>query len=215
MYLMDNNLKMEYSFCLPQLITDWISFHLIFYALVVILVASSLLNILEMKYFYFVPIHCLWSLLSFVCQVLPSLREKHDEFMLRELVKRWSNHKIMVRWLSRFFHYLDRYFIARRSLHPLNEVGLSCFRDLVCQHSFSFLYIYILIYQICALISHCWLILNTIKHSLCFVVQVYNELKDKAKDAVIALVRSLLGNLTHAFCTPSMRLMLTVHILKQ
>ncbi|XP_050130264.1 cullin-1-like isoform X2 [Malus sylvestris] len=65
--------------------------------------------------------------------VLPSLREKHDEFMLRELVKRWTNHKIMVRWLSRFFHYLDRYFISRRSLPPLNEVGLTCFRDLVYQ----------------------------------------------------------------------------------
>ncbi|XP_031097803.1 cullin-1 isoform X1 [Ipomoea triloba] len=65
--------------------------------------------------------------------VLPSLREKHDEFMLRELVKRWSNHKIMVRWLSRFFHYLDRYFIARRSLPALNEVGLTCFRNLVYQ----------------------------------------------------------------------------------
>ncbi|KAF9673357.1 hypothetical protein SADUNF_Sadunf10G0015600 [Salix dunnii] len=65
--------------------------------------------------------------------VLPSLREKHDEFMLRELVKRWANHKVMVRWLSRFFHYLDRYFIARRSLPPLNEVGLACFRDLVYQ----------------------------------------------------------------------------------
>ncbi|KAG6428145.1 hypothetical protein SASPL_112394 [Salvia splendens] len=63
--------------------------------------------------------------------VLPSLREKHDEFMLRELVKRWSNHKIMVRWLSRFFHYLDRYFVARRSLPALKEVGLTCFRDLV------------------------------------------------------------------------------------
>ncbi|CAA0834817.1 Cullin-1 [Striga hermonthica] len=65
--------------------------------------------------------------------VLPSLREKHDEFMLRELVKRWLNHKIMVRWLSRFFHYLDRYFIARRSLPSLKEVGLTCFRDLVYQ----------------------------------------------------------------------------------
>ncbi|KAL3634597.1 Cullin-1 [Castilleja foliolosa] len=65
--------------------------------------------------------------------VLPSLREKHDEFMLRELVKRWLNHKIMVRWLSRFFYYLDRYFIARRSLPALKEVGLTCFRDLVYQ----------------------------------------------------------------------------------
>nr|ABK23135.1 unknown [Picea sitchensis] len=65
--------------------------------------------------------------------VLPALREKHDEFMLRELVKRWGNHKIMVRWLSRFFNFLDRYFIPRRSLPALNEVGLMCFRDLVYQ----------------------------------------------------------------------------------
>ncbi|XP_042442573.1 cullin-1-like isoform X1 [Zingiber officinale] len=79
--------------------------------------------------------------------VLPSLRVKHDEFMLRELVKRWLNHKVMVRWLSRFFHYLDRYFITRRSLPPLNEVGLTCFRDLV-----------------------------------------YQEVKDKVKDAVISLI---------------------------
>lgn len=75
--------------------------------------------------------HLFLSFFPFWVQVLPSLREKHDEFMLRELVKRWANHKIMVRWLSRFFHYLDRYFIARRSLPPLNEVGLTCFRDLV------------------------------------------------------------------------------------
>ncbi|XP_023768698.1 cullin-1 isoform X2 [Lactuca sativa] len=53
--------------------------------------------------------------------------------MLRELVRRWSNHKVMVRWLSRFFHYLDRYFITRRSLPALKEVGLTCFRDLVYQ----------------------------------------------------------------------------------
>ncbi|KAG4942183.1 hypothetical protein JHK85_046829 [Glycine max] len=79
--------------------------------------------------FVFVPANGISCLSS--NQVLPSLREKHDEFMLRELVKRWANHKIMVRWLSRFFHYLDRYFIARRSLPPLNEVGLTCFRDLV------------------------------------------------------------------------------------
>ncbi|KAI3918763.1 hypothetical protein MKX01_042083 [Papaver californicum] len=63
--------------------------------------------------------------------VLPSLREKHDEFLLRELEKRWINHKIMVRWLSRFFIYLDRYFIVRRSLPPFNDVGIVCFRKLV------------------------------------------------------------------------------------
>ncbi|KAK1560020.1 hypothetical protein Q3G72_021237 [Acer saccharum] len=63
--------------------------------------------------------------------VLPSLREKHDEFMLRELVKRWANHKVMLRFLSHFFRHLDHYFIPRRSLPTLKEVGLTRFRDLI------------------------------------------------------------------------------------
>jgi hypothetical protein len=90
---------------------------------------------------FFFLTHCPpW--LNFMYQVLPSLKEKHDEFMLRELVRRWLNHKVMVRWLSRFFHYLDRYFIARRSLPALNEVGLACFRDLVCYKSLTIYDIY-------------------------------------------------------------------------
>uniref|UniRef100_A0ACD5VGW2 Uncharacterized protein n=1 Tax=Avena sativa TaxID=4498 RepID=A0ACD5VGW2_AVESA len=63
--------------------------------------------------------------------VLPSLKEKHGEFLLRELVERWKNHKEMVRWLSRFFHYLDRYYVSRKLLLPLRELGMSCFHDLV------------------------------------------------------------------------------------
>ncbi|KAK3248376.1 Cullin-1 [Cymbomonas tetramitiformis] len=63
--------------------------------------------------------------------VLPALREKRDEFMLGELVRRWENHKLMVRWLSRFFNYLDRYYISRHSLSPLKDVGLLCFQALV------------------------------------------------------------------------------------
>ncbi|KAM1800617.1 hypothetical protein ACFX11_032316 [Malus domestica] len=63
--------------------------------------------------------------------VLPSLKGKRGEFMLQEFVKSWTNHKVMVRWLSRFFHYLDRYFIADRSLANLDEVGLNSFRDFV------------------------------------------------------------------------------------
>ncbi|KAE8705094.1 Cullin-2 [Hibiscus syriacus] len=63
--------------------------------------------------------------------VLPSLREKRDEFLLREFIRRWGNHKVMVRWLSRFFNYLDRFFVVWRSLPALNEVGRTCFCDLV------------------------------------------------------------------------------------
>ncbi|CAO2184574.1 unnamed protein product [Urochloa humidicola] len=63
--------------------------------------------------------------------VLPSLREKHGEFLLRELVLRWKNHKVMVKWLGRFFYYLDRYFISRKSLPILKDVGTESFKTLV------------------------------------------------------------------------------------
>ena len=63
--------------------------------------------------------------------VLPALGEKSGEFMLKELVRRWDDHKVMVRWLSRFFNYLDRYYIQRHNLAQLKDVGALCFRDLV------------------------------------------------------------------------------------
>ncbi|GMH08324.1 hypothetical protein Nepgr_010164 [Nepenthes gracilis] len=71
--------------------------------------------------------------------VLPSLREKHNESMLREPVKRWQNHKVMVRHIK-ILHYLDCYFIAVWSLPPLNEVGLTCFRDSKVQHELLMVY---------------------------------------------------------------------------
>ncbi|XP_019100862.1 PREDICTED: putative cullin-like protein 2 [Camelina sativa] len=68
-----------------------------------------------------------------IYQVLPSLREKHDEYMLEELVTRWNKHNVFVRWLARFFNYIDRDFVCRRggAILTLREVGLTCFHDLV------------------------------------------------------------------------------------
>lgn len=112
--------------------------------------------------------------------------------MLRELVKRWSNHKVMVRWLSRFFHYLDRYFIARRSLPALHEVGLTCFRDLV----------FILVSNWCIVIFVSLVSFN-LKIGLTFCImillfwfQVYLELNGKVRDAVISLVCQRLRAIT-------------------
>ncbi|KAK6115025.1 hypothetical protein DH2020_007294 [Rehmannia glutinosa] len=65
--------------------------------------------------------------------IMPSLRDKHDVFMLRELVKQWTTHKNLVTWLSRLFHYLDRYLVLWNKLSPVKEAGLACFRDLIDQ----------------------------------------------------------------------------------
>ncbi|KAK9815921.1 hypothetical protein WJX72_012009 [[Myrmecia] bisecta] len=62
-------------------------------------------------------------------KVLPALRETRGELLLRALVHRWENHKVMVRWLSRFFNYLDRYYISRHSLNTLKDVGLIRFKE--------------------------------------------------------------------------------------
>jgi len=64
-------------------------------------------------------------------RILPRIREKHDEFMLRELVRRWENHKLMIRFLSHVFKYLDRFYVKRLSLPELSEVGSQSFHEIV------------------------------------------------------------------------------------
>jgi len=64
-------------------------------------------------------------------RILPRIREKHDEFMLRELVRRWENHKLLVRFLSHVFKYLDRFYVKRLSLPELSEVGSQQFHEIV------------------------------------------------------------------------------------
>ncbi|PIA61528.1 hypothetical protein AQUCO_00300808v1 [Aquilegia coerulea] len=64
-------------------------------------------------------------------KVLPSINSKHDVFLLEELEKRWLNHKVMLKWLSRFFQYLERYHIPRNSLRTLKDAGHNCFLEMV------------------------------------------------------------------------------------
>ncbi|WJX90597.1 Cullin-1, variant 2 [Trifolium repens] len=63
--------------------------------------------------------------------VLLSLREKKDELLLRELLVRWSNHKIMTRLLSGIFSYIDGHHTSRRELPSLEEAGYLSFYSLV------------------------------------------------------------------------------------
>ena len=39
---------------------------------------------------------------------MPALRAQSAATLLNQLQWRWTNHKVMVRWLSKFFNYLDR-----------------------------------------------------------------------------------------------------------
>jgi cullin 1 len=92
--------------------------------------------------------------------VLPSLRDHHDEFLLKEVKRRWENHKIMNEWMRKFFMYLvscplgramirmsecmtgdrlpclgvmwqDRYYVKHNSLPKLYDSGIKFFKELV------------------------------------------------------------------------------------
>lgn len=60
---------------------------------------------------------------------LPALTHLRGEFMLRELGRRWSNHKLMVKWVTRTFSYIDRYHVKRHEKPNLETTGYTCFKD--------------------------------------------------------------------------------------
>lgn len=64
-------------------------------------------------------------------QVLPALKEKTNIALMKELLHRWSNHKIFVKWMDRFFTYLDRYYVKLQSVEPLHNRGYLIFQQLV------------------------------------------------------------------------------------
>jgi cullin 1 len=66
--------------------------------------------------------------------VLPVLKDRHDEFLLHELVKRGENHEVMNKWLKRFFMYLDRYYVKYHSLPTLEDAGVRHFKTLGTNH---------------------------------------------------------------------------------
>ena len=63
--------------------------------------------------------------------LLPLLHISDDVLMAREILFRWDTHRIMTRWLSRFFNYLDRYYLLKNSLPSLTDIAMHKFEDIV------------------------------------------------------------------------------------
>ena len=129
-----------------------------------------------------------WNLLAFLFswldffyfyQVVPSLRGKHGELMLTELVKRWSKYKVMMTWLIRLFFCLQHWCTEESYLPNIKEVAIACFRNQVWFTTF---------YMI-PLTAICF---KDTCHVRLYLFQVYQEVKANARDVVINLVSSLL-----------------------
>ena len=53
--------------------------------------------------------------------------------LLERLLRKWENHGVMVRWMQRFFQYLDRFYVEINSLTPLSLQGYKIFKSVVFQ----------------------------------------------------------------------------------
>ena len=56
-------------------------------------------------------------------EVRPRLESLEGEALLVELDLRWKNHQIMVKWMQRFFQYLDRFYVDMSSIANLTDQG--------------------------------------------------------------------------------------------
>ena len=62
--------------------------------------------------------------------VLPALRERGGAFMLAEIGQRWKNHRdVMVKWMKKFFMYLDQYYTKREKVPSVYDTGMIAFKD--------------------------------------------------------------------------------------
>jgi cullin 1 len=62
---------------------------------------------------------------------LPAIKEKNGADKIKEMVRRWKNHKLMKKWMVSFFTYLNRYFVKRHNLEPLDRVATARFCELI------------------------------------------------------------------------------------
>ena len=61
-------------------------------------------------------------------EVRPRLEPLNGEELLKELQLRWKNHQVMVRWMQRFFQYLDRFYVEMSSIASLTDQGYIQFK---------------------------------------------------------------------------------------
>lgn len=63
--------------------------------------------------------------------VVPTVLEKHEEFLLKEFRDVWANHKLMTKWMWRLFMHLDRSVVVHNQLPTLISSSLRAFYDQV------------------------------------------------------------------------------------
>lgn len=64
-------------------------------------------------------------------KVIPSLKEKQGQILLTEAIKRWKDHQLIIKYLLKIFHYLDRFYTKNNGKNSLREVSLDLYYEKV------------------------------------------------------------------------------------
>jgi cullin 1 len=70
---------------------------------------------------------------------LPAILSSKADYLLKELVKRWNDHRIIKQWMCDFFRYLNRFYVKRHNKKALEEVGTSRVRRCPLLHALTVL----------------------------------------------------------------------------
>ena len=63
--------------------------------------------------------------------IIPELRQLRGPELLIRLNKKWQDHEIMVKWMQRFFAYLDKFYVEMHSIAKLSDQGFKIFKEVV------------------------------------------------------------------------------------
>jgi cullin 1 len=63
--------------------------------------------------------------------VCESIKLKHNEELLIEVKKRWSNHLKFIKWMKNVFSYIDRSHVYHNGLPGLQFIGLNLFKKYI------------------------------------------------------------------------------------
>jgi cullin 1 len=63
--------------------------------------------------------------------VKKDLEKLYGQELLIKLDKKWTDHQIMVKWMQKFFQYLDRFYVEMESITKLHDQGFKIFKEIV------------------------------------------------------------------------------------
>ena len=63
--------------------------------------------------------------------IIGQLRQTKGIELLQKLVSKWKDHEIMVKWMQRFFQYLDKFYVEMHSIPKLHDQGFKIFKEVI------------------------------------------------------------------------------------